>query len=371
MDSQFRVDVVRLEAKLQDLPDEMNAVLRNFDGSRTLRSAIDRSPVDDLATVGIVQNLIAEGILRPGSRPSSLHAPPAAMRSAEEAATPRIVQFAPVRGLRRERLRREMEQAQTALAAGEPLRLHHVVELPPREAAEALGRLRQISQAVGQAAKAFTPDVPLARVIRLERTSEPPIAPVATNTPPPRPRAERRGNPRRWPWLLGGVAALALAWTLRPQPRTERKDSPWLDARNVAAPARVQNAVAPIAPGPAGYAEAVGRGNDLFRQGKYQAAVGEYRKALSLRPDAVLVLVSMGDAYLEADRPRSAVEPLESAARLDPKSARAQLLLGTTYHSLGRIGDAVKAYRRYLELEPSGDFSKDVKVILANLGPAR
>ena len=76
------------------------------------------------------------------------------------------------------------------------------------------------------------------------------------------------------------------------------------------------------------------------------------------------------DAWLEADQPRSALEPLERAARLDPKSARAQLLLGTTYHSLGRIRDAVKAYRRYLELEPSSEFAKDVQVILANLGPA-
>ena len=104
---------------------------------------------------------------------------------------------------------------------------------------------------------------------------------------------------------------------------------------------------------------------------EFKAAAGEYRNALALRPDSVPVLVSMGDAFLEADQPRGAVEPLEAAARLDPKSARAQLLLGTTYHSLGRIWDAVKAYRRYLELEPAGDFAKDVKAILANLGPAR
>jgi len=61
--------------------------------------------------------------------------------------------------------------------------------------------------------------------------------------------------------------------------------------------------------------------------------------------------------------------PARRAARLDPTSARAQLLLGTTYHSLGRIRDAVKAYRRYLELEPTSEFAKDVQVILANLGP--
>ena len=60
--------------------------------------------------------------------------------------------------------------------------------------------------------------------------------------------------------------------------------------------------------------------------------------------------------------------PLESAVRLDPKSARAQLLLGTAYHSLGRTADAARAYRRFLELEPASEFAKDVKVILANLG---
>ena len=162
--------------------------------------------------------------------------------------------------------------------------------------------------------------------------------------------------------------ALALAWVLRPQPRTERRDAPWLETSGLAV--GVEVTTAGVAAGPAGYAEAVSRGNDLFREGKYRAAAGEYRKALSFQRDAVPVLVSLGDAWLEADQPRSALEPLERAARLDPKSARAQLLLGTTYHSLGRIRDAVKAYRRYLELEPSSEFAKDVQVILANLGPA-
>src|SRR6266436_4479326 len=135
-----------------------------------------------------------------------------------------------------------------------------------------------------------------------------PIAPVALTTPPPGTDVALRSLRRRWRWLLGAAAVLGIAWTLRPQPHTERRDSPWLDA------------------------------------------AGEYRKALAIQPDAVPVLVSLGDACLEADQPRSALEPLERAARLDPASARAQLLLGTTYHSIGKIGEAVRAYRRYLEL---------------------
>ena len=374
MDSRLTIDVGQLEAKLQDLPDEANAVLRHFDGARSLRAVIDLSPADDLATLGIVRQLLDDGILRRGSRPASLHARAAASAPAAPVDPPRIVHFAPLRGTRRERLRREAEQALAKLGAGEPVRLHHVVELPARSGAEALGGLRRISPAVGRAAKAFSPDAPLARVLTLHNTlSEPPIAPVATTTPPPDVGAGTElPLRRRWPWFLGAAVVFFLAWTLRPQPRTQRRDSPWLEPRNVARPTTSASAAAPaVAAGPPGYAEAVARANDLFRQGSYKGAAGEFRRALALRPDSVPVLISLGDAYLEADQPRSAVEPLQSAARLDPKSARAQLLLGTTYHSLGRLGEAEKAYRRYLELEPAGDFAKDVKVILANLVPSR
>jgi CheY-like chemotaxis protein/tetratricopeptide (TPR) repeat protein len=372
MDTQLAVDVARLEARLANLPDEVNAVLRIFDGGRALRAALDRSPSDDLSTVGVVQQLIAEGILRPESRPASLQhwvsAPPPGSTPAEPA-TPRIVLFPPLRGMRRERLRREAEQARAKLASGEPVRLHHVVELPPRGQAEMLGELRRVSPAVGEAAKTFTAEAQLARVLipdTAQATEPPPIAPVAAATPPPGPGDAAGVRPRRkWAWFFIATVALTLAWVLRPQPRTERRDAPWLETKGLA----VEVTTAGVAAGPTGYAEAVGRGNDLFRQGKYGAAAGEYRKALSLRRDAVPVLVSLGDAYLEADQPRSALEPLERAARLDPTSARAQLLLGTTYHSLGRIRDAVKAYRRYLELNPTSEFAKDVQVILANLAP--
>jgi CheY-like chemotaxis protein/tetratricopeptide (TPR) repeat protein len=374
MDTQLTVDVARLEARLADLPDEINAVLRIMDGGRALRAALDLSPSDDLSTVGVVQQLIADGILRPASRPASLQhwvsAPPPGSAPAAPAA-PRIVHFPPLRGMRRERLRREAEQARAKLASGEPVRLHHVVELPPRGQAEMLGELRRVSPAVGEAAKTFTADAQLARVLipdPARATEPPPIAPVAATTPPPGVGRATDARPRRrWAWFFLATVALTLSWVLRPQPRTERRDAPWLETKGLAAGAEVT--AAGVAAGPTGYAEAVGRGNDLFRQGKYGAAASEYRKALSLRRDAVPVLISLGDAHLEADQPRSALEPLERAARLDPTSARAQLLLGTTYHSLGRIRDAVKAYRRYLELEPTSEFAKDVQVILANLGP--
>jgi len=364
LETQLAVDMARLEAVLGDIPDELNGVLRHFDGVRTLRAAIDLSPVDDVATMEAVQRLVRDGILRPASRSSSsleawvFEPPPAAV--AATPTMPRIVNFPAIRGLRRERLRREAQEARMKIASGEPVRLHHVVELPPRAESEALGELRRISPAAGNAAKTFAADARLARLAGV-KGELPPIAPVVATTPPP-PEAARiaiRFARQRWGWLAGVAAALTIGWVLRPQPHTDRKDSPWLEG--------TREGAASGATAPGAYAEAVARGNDSFRQGKFGAAADQYKKAVGLRPQAVPVLVALGDAYLESDRPRNAVEPLEAAARLDPTSARAHLLLGTAYQSLGRTADATRAYRRFLELEPASEFAKDVKVILANL----
>lgn len=373
MDAQLAIEVGKLAEHLAELPDEVNGILRHFDGTRTLRGAIDLSPLDDLRTLELVQRLIGDGILRVAPRPSSEQwaALPERRAGGAERVAPRIVQFPPARGVRRARLRREGEQARTKIASGEPVRLHRVVEMPPREEGDSLGELRRISDAVGEAAKKFAPDATLARTAAANQAAEaPPIAPVAQTTPPPQLARDRRR--RRWPWGLAGLAAVAaVTWILRRQPHTERKDAPWLETKAPAAAQPVSNVPPPppaAAADPAGYAEAVSRGNDFFRQGKYRAAAAEYRKAVNIRPEAVPVLIALGDAWLEADRPRSALEPLEAAARLDSKGARAQLLLGTAYHSLGKKADAAKAYRRFLELEPASEYAKDVRVILANLG---
>lgn len=501
--AQLAVDFDALAERLGGLPDEVNQVVRCFDGKRTLREAVDLSPVDDLSTVQVVQRLVADGILRPaaqrqaGGKPSLtqwLSDPPprgepdaaaalvADMAQAEAVeeekrkaieeqavqavssrppagATPLpMVRFPPLRGLRRERLRREAEEARARIAAGEPVRLTRVVELPAwkKDGSDALTEGRRMSPAVGEAARRFAPDAPVSRLsgngefrlpdihtpeplpadvvlaamsiadtappspapVAVEKSdpSSPPlpaVAPVVPSTPPPQVQAQLAAamgvttrRRARWPWALPVLAALAVAAVLlRPQPSTDKKDAPWLvekeappkDAPAAAAPAAAPkppdalpgqppaaaegahpppsgppvvttstfNAAPP--PGDAAYDKALAQGDALLRRGKYRSALGEFKKAAKLRPDSVPALLALGDGYLEADLPRSAVKPLESAARLDPASGRAQLLLGTAYQSLGRNADAIRAYRRYLELEPAGEFGKDVKLILANL----
>ncbi|MFL5309081.1 MAG: response regulator [Myxococcales bacterium] len=228
------VDFPALAAKLAEMPDELNGVLRLFDGRRTVREILSDSPLDDLSTMGAVQRLMSEGVLvhgaavTPRRKPSlqqwlgsvpppprepaeakSPHAASAAdaappvldsppegppetaqeghpdaaggMRSDAELPTPPrgvapvgtagpipIIRYPPIRGARRERLRREAEEARHAMTAGRPVRLTHVLELPPTPGGgDAMPQgARRMSAAVGDAAKRFAPDLPVARVVR-------------------------------------------------------------------------------------------------------------------------------------------------------------------------------------------------------------
>src|SRR5207253_1272976 len=63
MTAQLAVDYAVLAEKLADLPDEVNGVIRCFDGKRTLRESLDQSPSDDLSTLAVVRKLLGDGIL--------------------------------------------------------------------------------------------------------------------------------------------------------------------------------------------------------------------------------------------------------------------------------------------------------------------
>ncbi|MBS2022549.1 MAG: response regulator, partial [Deltaproteobacteria bacterium] len=97
-----------------------------------------------------------------------------------------IVRFPPLRGVRRERLRKEADEARATLEGKLPVRLTHVVELPAWPAGQELSK-RRISPAVSDAAKRFAPDVPVASLGDLSkaRALYGKIPDYALPTPPP------------------------------------------------------------------------------------------------------------------------------------------------------------------------------------------
>jgi len=75
LEARFEVDVKELASRLGEIPDEHNAILRLFDGRRTLMEVIDASAFGDLETLEVIAKLYFEGLLFEVSPPSRAKAP--------------------------------------------------------------------------------------------------------------------------------------------------------------------------------------------------------------------------------------------------------------------------------------------------------
>lgn len=60
----FELDYRALADRLAEIPDEVNGLLRLFDGKRTLARVVDDSDFEDLAALGIISKLYFEGLVR-------------------------------------------------------------------------------------------------------------------------------------------------------------------------------------------------------------------------------------------------------------------------------------------------------------------
>ena len=63
LDVVYEVDTKLLEERLPRVPDELNGVLRLFDGKRSLWNIVDESPFDDLTTLTTMSKMFFDGLL--------------------------------------------------------------------------------------------------------------------------------------------------------------------------------------------------------------------------------------------------------------------------------------------------------------------
>jgi DNA-binding response OmpR family regulator len=65
----FEVDSNELLERLNEIPDELNSILRLFDAKRNLMQVVDESPFEDLSTLSTISKLYFEGLLVPAATP--------------------------------------------------------------------------------------------------------------------------------------------------------------------------------------------------------------------------------------------------------------------------------------------------------------
>ncbi len=102
----------------------------------------------------------------------------------------------------------------------------------------------------------------------------------------------------------------------------------------------------------------------LHGKGDYQTAASRFEKAIGLRPASEEALLGFANSLLELDRGTEALKAAEKVARLNPKNARAHLIIGTVRQDSGDRDAAVAAYRKYLELAPDDRYAEQVRWIV-------
>ncbi|MFL5456015.1 MAG: response regulator [Myxococcales bacterium] len=448
----FGVDFDVLGRRLVDLPDEVNGVLRLIDGRRTLREVIGVSPLDDLSTLAIAQRLLADGIVRKeeqpveeakkpsleqwlGSEPlappkvegaSLPEAPPSApapevpepVAEVAEEVIPgppppdlRIAHYGPVGGVRRERLRVENETARAEIAAGRPVRLTRIEEMPPApDGSDAVSdETRHASDAVGDAAQRFAPDSVIARIV--------PWGDQRWRTWTP---AEKDGGISPLPPQEGAVAASPVAEARRPEHPMEERALPATGVGRrpehpIAGARLLERDAAPRVEAPARVAAPQGAPSPLVRQPLQSPAARPGRRWVALAAVACIAAIAIafairpwrgptvsapapapvaetqpapqapppvqadapaepapqtaapappspaeeyartlreGEALLKRGRYRAAAQELRKAVQIDGKSVPALLALGDALLEADEARNALPPLRQAAELDP-------------------
>ncbi|HLK91735.1 MAG TPA: DUF4388 domain-containing protein [Polyangia bacterium] len=76
----------------------------------------------------------------------------------------------------------------------------------------------------------------------------------------------------------------------------------------------------------------------------------------------------LAHALLNRNRRRESLAAAERAVKLNPKWADAYVVIGGIHQDAGEMADARRAYQRYLELEPHGQFAPELRAIVDRLG---
>lgn len=104
-------------------------------------------------------------------------------------------------------------------------------------------------------------------------------------------------------------------------------------------------------------------GNDYFDAGQPAQAVHAYDKALELDPDNADVLIDQGSACMRIGWYDKAVGNFEKALQIDPNHEQSLVKLGIVYAvDLKQPDKALKAWNRFLELNPSSPASQQVRL---------
>ncbi len=120
-------------------------------------------------------------------------------------------------------------------------------------------------------------------------------------------------------------------------------------------------------PEPVDISARVDEAERLYRLGRVNEARARIDDVLSREPKQARALVLRASLHIEERRLDDALADATLAAEAAPEFADAHLAIGVVQQERAALGDAATAYRRYLELSPSGLYAETVRRQLERL----
>ncbi len=395
--ARLAVDFETLARVLSSMPDEMNRLLRLFDGRRTVRDVVLECPLNEVTTLRAVTRLYSQGVLMPAPEPTAagLRPPPPGWSDWSPSSGMVTRPFVDFDGASFERpppiqLDPELERQLEAFAIApqiepadpapvlelteeleQPLELEVARTLQAAETAQSEPiPLTQVKPPQPSTPRYLSPGVPVGR-LTLKRAAMEGIAEAVEfkffNT-------EKRTSPSGF-WNTLAVVAGAAAVTLGIALVIERPGPIFSMFEAEAKPKRIiELAPLELAPHaePSGivlesntaYSEALRTGRTLYEQSRPRQAARYLEQAVALEPTRAAAWVLLGLARFDADQLQAAEHAARKALELEPGNGRALLLLASIAYDQGRAPQGNAALEKYLALEPNGPFAKEARALL-------
>ena len=100
------------------------------------------------------------------------------------------------------------------------------------------------------------------------------------------------------------------------------------------------------------------KGNELYKNGQFPAALKEYDEGLRRDPKSVAIFSNRCATYIKLMEFNSALKDADMCIELDPKFVKAYARKGTCHHFMKEYNKALKAYDEGLKIDPD---NKDCK----------
>jgi tetratricopeptide (TPR) repeat protein len=108
-------------------------------------------------------------------------------------------------------------------------------------------------------------------------------------------------------------------------------------------------------------------GNLYASSGRYSAAEKELNQAIAQEPDNEWAIFYLGNVYMKQSKYGPAVEMYRKAIALNPGHTSVYYLMAVALSRLNRMDDALQASLQYMQREPEGEFSKEMKSLIMSV----